>query len=110
MNTGEKPVRLEQASSFCLNYITPFETDDAPMQVKLHRFRSRLSGEGALESRFLESLDLERSWLGFNMCVERFGNAGTMTLNGWHPSLALEDIKHNVFWGARLGVTGSWQM
>ncbi|MDX2225698.1 MAG: glycoside hydrolase family 36 protein [Verrucomicrobiae bacterium] len=109
-NTGKNTVRLESVSSFALGGLTPFDKADAPKRLKLHRFRSRWAGEGAHESALLEELHIERSWLGLNLCCERFGNMGTMTLNGFFPFAAIEDTQAGVFWAARIGWPGSWQM
>lgn len=81
-NNGKAPVSLEYLSSFVLSGITPFAADAAPGRLKVHRFRSWWSNEGRLTSETLEELHLERSWIGFNLVSERFGQVGTSGARG----------------------------
>jgi alpha-galactosidase len=109
-NAGKKPLTLDSLTSFSLGGLTPFATDDAPNRLTVHRFRSSWSAEGRLDSRSIENLHLERSWLGCSILSERFGQAGSMPVRGFFPFVALEDREAGVVWGARLGSAGSWQM
>ncbi|WPJ96952.1 glycoside hydrolase family 36 protein [Coraliomargarita algicola] len=109
-NNGDQAVSLEFITSFVLSGITPFSHDDAPGRLKVHRFRSWWSNEGRLYSESLEDLHLERSWGGFNIVSERFGQVGTMPVRKFFPFIAIEDSATGVFWGAQLAHAGSWQM
>lgn len=109
-NGGKKPVTLEMLSSFSLGGVTPYAGDDAPERLVAHRFRSAWSAEGRRESRLLEELQLERSWIGHGIACERFGQVGSMPVRGWFPFAALEDREAGVIWGAQLAWPGSWQM
>ncbi len=109
-NQGSDPVTLEMLSSFSLGGMTPYAEDDAPNRLFAHRYRSAWSAEGRLETRSLEALHLERSWLGHSHQSERFGQIGSMPVRGFFPFFALEDREAGVLWGARLACPGSWQM
>jgi alpha-galactosidase len=109
-NGSDAPVRLEMLSSFSLGGITPFDPADAPGRLRVHRFRSVWSAEGRLETRSIEQLHLERSWLGAGAFSERFGQIGTMPVRRWFPFVAVEDTVAGVVWGAQLAWAGSWQM
>jgi alpha-galactosidase len=109
-NDGWEEFKLEMLSSFSLGGITPFAPDDAPNRLHLHRFRSSWSAEGRHVSQPIEELHLERSWSGHGVRAERFGQAGSMPVHGYHPFAAVEDRDAGVFWGAALAWAGSWQM
>ena len=109
-NAGKKPVTLEMLSSFSLGGLSPYAADDGPERLAVHRFRSTWSAEGRLESRSVEELNLERSWIGHGIACERFGQVGSMPVRGFFPFVALEDRKAGVVWGAQLAWAGSWQM
>jgi alpha-galactosidase len=109
-NTGDTPLTLELLSSFNLDHLTPFHPGAAPEQLKLHRFRSIWSLEGRHEALLLEDLHLERSWAGYGIFCERFGQVGSMPVRGFFPFAAVEDTSAGVFWGAQLAHPGSWQM
>jgi len=109
-NCGDAPVSLEYLTSFVLSGITAFTDDDAPETLKVHRFRSWWSNEGRLVTESTEDLHLERSWAGFNLVSERFGQVGTMPVRKFFPFVAIEDCEHGVLWGAQLAWAGSWQM
>lgn len=109
-NTGAETVTVEMLSSFSLGGLTPYAEDDAPNRLYAHRFRSAWSAEGRLETRSLEELQLERSWIGHSNVSERFGQLGSLPVRGFFPFVALEDREAGVLWGARLAHPGSWQM
>jgi alpha-galactosidase len=109
-NEGTEPVTLELLSSFSLGGLTPFDSHDANGKLIIHRFRSSWSAEGRLESRAVEDLHLERSWLGHSQLCERFGQVGSMPVRLFFPFAAVEDIDAGVVWGAQLSIPGSWQM
>jgi alpha-galactosidase len=109
-NTSAQPLTLEFLASFSLGGITPFAADDAPGRLKLHRFRGVWSMEGRLETRPFEDIQLERSWAGHGVRNERFGDVGSLPVNGFFPLVAVEDSGAGVTWGAQLAHPGSWQM
>jgi alpha-galactosidase len=108
-NAGDHALTLEFLSSFSLGGITPFAADDASGQLRVHRFRSTWSAEGRHEVRTLEELQLERSWTGHGVRSERFGQVGSLPVNGWFPFVALEDATAGVTWAAQLACPGTWQ-
>lgn len=109
-NISNQTVKLEMISSFSLGGISPFLEGDGHDRMKVHRFRSVWSMEGRLETKSIEELQLEPSWAGHAVRSERFGQAGSMPVNQYFPSLILEDSDHNIFWGAMLAHNASWQM
>jgi alpha-galactosidase len=109
-NDSDRPVTLEMLASFSLGGLTPFAPDDAPGRLRAHRFRTGWAAEGRLETRTIEELHLERSWIGASAFSERFGQVGTMPVRKWFPFLAIEDTAAGVVWGAQLAWAGSWQM
>lgn len=109
-NTGSEPVTIDYLPSFSLGGITPFHAAEAPEQLRLHRFRATWSAEGRHEARFLEELNLERSWIGFSRRAERFGQRGSLPVREWFPWAALEDVKAGVLWGVQLPTPGSWHL
>lgn len=109
-NKSEKPITLEMLSSFSLGGITPFDPKDAPGRLVMHRFRAGWSAEGRLDTQSFEQLQLEPAWINHNASSERFGQVGSMPVNGYFPFVAVEDTKAKVLWGAQLAWPGSWQM
>lgn len=109
-NNGTKKVVLELLSSFSLGKISPYMEGDGYDTMKVHRVRSVWSMEGRLESRTMEELQLEPSWGGHAVRSERFGQVGSMPVNGYFPCLVLEDTKNHIFWGAQIAHNASWQM
>ncbi len=109
-NTGEKPVTLDLLSSVNLSGITPFTAGDASGALALHRIRSMWSAEGRLQTESIEQAMLERSWTGHALRVCRFGQTGSMPVNGWFPFAALEDRKAGVTWAVQLACPSSWQI
>lgn len=109
-NNGPAPILIGLLTSFSLGGITPFAADDAPGRLWVHRFRSGWSAEGRLVSQQIEDLGLEPSWGGHAVRVERFGQTGSMPLNGWAPLVGIEDRVAGVTWAANLAHPGSWQM
>ena len=109
-NASEEAVDLEMLSSFSLGGISPFVGADESGVMKLHRIRSVWSMEGRAESQLLEDLQLEPSWGGHAVRCERFGQVGSMPVNGYFPYAVMEDTKSDIFWGAQLCHNASWQM
>jgi len=83
---------------------------NATNQLKMHRLRSVWSMEGRLESIDVEDLQLEASWAGHAVRCERFGQAGSMPVNGFFPYIVMEDKKEDIFWGAQIAHNASWQI
>lgn len=109
-NASAQAVDLEMLSSFSLSGISPFVGADESGLMKLHRIRSVWSMEGRAESQLLEDLQLEPSWGGHAVRCERFGQVGSMPVNGYFPYAVVEDTKSDIFWGAQLMHNASWQM
>ncbi len=109
-NASGQAVDLEMLSSFSLGGISPFVGADESGVLKLHRIRSVWSMEGRTESQLLEDLQLEPSWGGHAVRCERFGQVGSMPVNGYFPYAVMEDAKSDIFWGAQLCHNASWQM
>jgi alpha-galactosidase len=109
-NPTTRPLTLEFLSAFSLGGLTPFAADDAPGRLHVHRFRSAWSAEGRHEARTIEALHLERSWTGHGVRSERFGQTGSLPVNGWFPVVGLEDRAAGVTWVAQLATPGSWQL
>ena len=109
-NPTSKPLTLELLSSFSLGGLTPFAVDDAAGRLQVHRFRSTWSAEGRHEVRSVEELNLERSWTGHGVRTERFGQSGSLPVNGWFPAVGLEDTVAGVTWLAQLATPGTWQL
>lgn len=110
-NKSEKPVSLELLSSFSIGGISPFLKSDGNDNYYLHRVRGVWSEEGRLETIPLESLQLEPSWVpGQAVRNERFGTAGSLTVNKFFPIAVIEDRRNHVFWGAQVAHNASWQM
>lgn len=110
INGGTGSASLELLSSFSLGKISPYVGSGETGRLKMHRIRSVWSMEGRLESRFLEELQLEPSWAGHAVRAERFGQAGSMPVNGFFPYLVIEDEKSDIFWGVQIAHNASWQM
>lgn len=109
-NASGKKVGLELLSSFSLGGISPFVGADESGRLKLHRIRSVWSMEGRAESALIEDLQLEPSWGGHAVRCERFGQVGSMPVNGYFPYAVMEDVKSDLFWGAQIMHNASWQM
>jgi len=109
-NGTQETKRVELLSSFSLTGISPFVKDDQPGRLNVHRLRSSWSAEGRHLDQPVEELNLERSWLNFFYRIERFGQVGSRALEAWYPFVGVEDKKENVFWGAHIAWSGSWQM
>lgn len=109
-NRGTEPATLEQLASFSLGGLSPLLNGAAPGQLRLHRLRSGWSMEGRLCTDLLERLNLEPSWARHGVRWERFGQVGSLPVNGWFPWMVLEDAENGVFWGCLLAHNASWQM
>ena len=110
INESDQEETLELLSSFSLSEITPFEEADACGCLKLHRIRSKWSGEGRLVTETIEDLQLEPSWAYWQVNCTRYGQIGSMPVKGFFPFGAVEDTKAGVVWAAQLAIESSWQM
>ncbi len=89
-NESNELAQVEMLSSFSIGNLSPFEKDDSPKNLLLHRIRSTWAIEGKLESRHVEEFQLETSWAhwgGVNNI--RYGQVGTMPVREffsiyWH--------------------------
>jgi len=109
-NGSTDSVSLEMISSFAVGEITPYEHDDAPGTLILHRLRSTWSAEGRLESLPIEDLGLEPAWAPFGTRCERFGQIGSMPVRRFFPYAVIEDTKNKVSWGVQIACPSSWQI
>lgn len=107
--TGRK-VTLDMLTSFALDNLSPFQTDDAPYKLKLHRFRGGWSLEGKHQEETVEELNLENSWIRAFPESERYGVLGSHPVKRWFPFGCVEDMEQHVFWGAQIESNSSWQM
>lgn len=110
VNESGQPVSLEMLTSFCLGGLSPCAAGYDPRALRLHRLRSAWSAEGRPSAQTAAQLGLEPSWARHGVRVERFGQAGSLPVNGWFPWLAAEDTETGLFWGAMLCHNASWQM
>ena len=100
-NNGDKTVTLDMISSFA---ITDIDADT------LHRATSFWSAEGKMLSQKLTDLNMERSWSGHGIKIEKFGQIGSMPVRKWFPFVAVENSKKNEFIGVQLYCPSSWQI
>ena len=109
-NRSKTPIIVEMLSSFSLTGISPYLEGDGHNDILVHRLMSRWSQEGKLSTQTMEELQLDTSWTMEAVRCERFGQRGSLPVNGYFPFLAMEDKKNHVFWGAQLAHGASWQM
>jgi len=100
-NNSESTVTLELLSSFCINGINA---------DTLHRAMSFWSAEGKLLSQKLTELDMEPSWSGHGIRVEKFGQLGSLPVRKWFPFAAVENNETKEFIGVQLYCPASWQI
>ena len=100
-NCTDKTVTLDMISSFCL---TDIDSDI------LHRATSFWSAEGKLLSQKLTELNMERSWSGHGIRIEKFGQTGSMPVRKWFPFVCLENSSTKEFIGVQLYIPSSWQV
>lgn len=77
---------------------------------RVHRLQSFWSAEGKHRAETVEDLNLEPSWNGFGMRIEKFGNVGSMPVRKYFPFVALENSKTGEFVGIQLYCGSSWQI
>ena len=100
-NNSDAVAVLELLSSVV---ITDIEADT------LHRVTSFWSAEGKLLSQKLTALNMERSWSGHGIRIEKFGQIGSMPVRKWFPFAAVENSSTNEWIGVQLYCPSSWQM
>ena len=101
---------IELASSFAISALTPFEEENDPDSLILHRLQSNWSGEGRKESTPVSKFNFEDSWSSLGVRVQRIGAVGSMPARGYMPFTAIEDQKNGVTWAAWIEAPDSWQM
>lgn len=109
-NKSSETVRLEMLESCSLSGISPYLAGDCHEDILVHRLQSRWSQEGRLLTQSMEELQLDTSWAKNAVRCERFGQVGSLPVNGYFPFLVMEDKKNHVFWGMQLAHGASWQM
>ncbi len=109
-NQGSKDADLEMFESFSLGGLSPYMEGDGYETLQIYRLRSVWSQEGRLEVIPVEDLQLEPAWEPHAVRCEKFGQTGSMPVNGYFPFAAIEDTKHHVFWGAQIAHPASWQI
>ena len=100
-NQGDNMVVLEMLSSFCVENL---------LVDTLHRATSFWSAEGKILSQKLTELNMERSWSGHGIRIEKFGQVGSMPVRKWFPFVALENSENEEFLGVQLYCPSSWQI
>ncbi|MCR5640291.1 MAG: alpha-galactosidase [Lachnospiraceae bacterium] len=109
-NVSQKKLGIEMMSSFSLGGLTPYVPGDAYESMEICRARSVWSGEGRMCRESVEELALEAAWAPHAVRCLRYGQVGSMAVNGFFPFGALYDKKTGVYWGAQLAHNASWQM
>ena len=109
-NMSGKVKILEYLPSFSLSYITPFEGENNPDKIIMHRFRNYWAGEARKESLPVSHFAMEDSWSYYGYRMERFGQVGTMPARGFLPFVAFEDTENGVVWAAKIEAPESWQI
>ncbi len=107
-NTGHSVI-LDLLTSFSLDNLSPYSKADA-QKLLLHRFRGGWSMEGKHTTASIEELNLACPWTYAFPESERFGVIGSHPVKRFFPVCAVEDTQANVFWGASLSISSSWQM
>ncbi len=110
INDSGKDVTLDMLSSFVLDNLSPFQTDDASNCYNLHRFYGGWSMEGKHICQSIEELSLEKAWAGFNGNNERFGSKGSYPVKRYFPTAVFEDKSVGVMWTVQLAHNATWQM
>ncbi len=110
INNSEKDVEIDMLSSFAMDNLSPFQTDDAPNKYKFHRFLGGWSMEGRKLSQPIEDLNLERTWAGFLCGNKKFGSLGSYPCGEYFPTAVFEDSDAGVCWAAELECNSTWQM
>ena len=110
INNSGKAVTLQMLTSFVLDNLSPFQSDDAPNKYRFHRFYGGWSLEGKHCCQTIEELALEKTWAGWNSNSEKFGCKGSYPVKRYFPTASFEDTELGVHWTARLAHNATWQM
>ncbi len=108
-NEGEDVV-LEMINSFAVSGLSPFCEENDIDNIVIHKFRTRWSNEGRLESHTAAELQLEDSWSSYSLCQDRISQRGSMPCRGHQPFYAVEDKNANCVWAVSMEAPASWQM
>lgn len=109
-NKEDSTVKLEYLTSFVLNSISPFTSENIPGNLNLIRMRSKWAMEGRVEERPIEDYDLEKSWKASGLALMQISQNGTMPVRKFFPFLGIKDKENNVTWLANYDARASWQM
>lgn len=112
-NESNELAQVEMLSSFSIGNLSPFEKDDSPKNLLLHRIRSTWAIEGKLESRHVEEFQLETSWAHWGVNNIRYGQVGTMPVREFFFHLLALKIKSitcvlGLYW--HMVVLGKWRL
>ncbi len=112
INASNETVTLDHLTSFALDNISPFQSDDAPNKYYFHRFQGGCSKEGKHICQSIEDLNMEKAWPGWpqGQGSVRFGTIGSWPTCTYFPTAVVEDSDLGVFWGAQLSCNSTWQM
>ncbi len=112
INDSGRDVTLDMLSSFALDNLSPFQSDDAPNTYSFHRFQGGWSMEGRHICDTIEDLALEKAWAGFVTCYNnlKFGSKGSYPTKKYFPVAAFEDKQAGVIWAAQIAHNATWQM
>ena len=108
-NASTNEQTLEMVTSANIGGLSPYMQEDGADTLVLYRARSAWSAEGRLNVQTIEELNLERSWSGHGMRVEKFGQIGSMPVRGYFPFAAIEDKRSGIIWAMQLACPTSWQ-
>lgn len=109
-NLMNRKAVLDMLTSFSLDNLSPFQRDDAPYKLQLHRFRGGWSLEGKHCVDTVEELNLESAWFRGFPESERYGGLGSYPVKRWFPFGCVEDTEYHTYWAAQIEAGSSWQM
>ena len=107
---GGEDTTVNLAASFAISSLTPFEEENDPESLILHRLHNNWSGEGWLQSNPVSEYNFEDSWSSLGVRIQKIGALGSMTARGYIPFMAVEDSKNGATWAVQLEAPGSWQI
>lgn len=110
INQSDHVLNLDLLTSVSLDNLSPFGKADQERRIVLHRFYGGWSLEGKHREDYLETLNLESSWMCAFPESEKFGSIGSYPVHRYFPMACVEDRKEEVFWGIQLEAPSSWQM
>lgn len=110
INESGSDTTLEMLSSFALDNLSPFQSDDAHNKYKFHRFFGGWSMEGKHICQTIEELSLEKTWAGYSGNTEKFGSKGSYPVERYFPAAVFEDTEAGVLWAVQIAHNATWQM